>query len=197
MTGWAVPPARAQAATQQNWQRATGAALVLALHILLLLAALRAITPPGIVARAARELTFVLSPLRKPPPQTAIAPRTTPAPRALTLPLPAAPTPSIQPAAPDIKSLGQSLFGCALENLGNLSQEQRARCAGIAPSGGTAVAAPPSHVKDPELRAAEMDKKNTPMTVPCVTIQTQSLGPAYQQHILMVDPVCANEQLNR
>ncbi|HEX4270757.1 MAG TPA: hypothetical protein VHZ32_05200 [Rhizomicrobium sp.] len=190
-----APPLRAQAAAQQNWQRAGGATLVLLLHMLVLLAALRAITAPGIAPRREQELTFVLPTLRKLPPKTAIMPQTAPSPRAITLPPPPALPPPASPAAPDVRSLGRSLFGCAPENLGNLPSEQRARCSGIAPSDGMAVIAPRSHVKDPELRAAEMEKKNTPMTVPCVTIQTQSLGPAYQQHILMVDPVCAEQQL--
>jgi hypothetical protein len=198
MTGWVAPSARANAVAQQNWQRATGAALVLLLHALLLMAALRAITHPGTQVRAEHELLFVLPSLRKPPPRaTVTAPPAPPAPRGITLVLPVTPPPLATPT-PDIKGLGQNLFGCAPETLGNLSSEQRARCGGIVPGvEGLGLGQARSHVKDPELRAAEMEKMNTPMSVPCVTIQTQSLGPAYQQHILMVDPVCANEQLNR
>jgi hypothetical protein len=197
MTGWVAPPARAQAVAQQNWQRATGAALVLLLHALLLIVALRAITHPGTPLRAEHELLFVLPPLHQPAPRTTItAPPAPPAPRGIVLAPPILPPP-VAPA-PDIRGLGQNLFGCAPETLGNLSAEQRARCGGIAPgSEGLGIGEPRSHVKDAQLRAAEMEKKNTPTTVPCVTIQTQSLGPAYQQHILMVDPVCANGQLSR
>ncbi len=98
-----------------------------------------------------------------------------------------------------MESLGRSLFNCAPENLGLLSPEERARCggSGIAPDNGLAAAGPPSHVKNPELRAAEMEKKNTPMNVPCVTLQTRSLGPGFQDHVLMVDPVCAAKELNK
>jgi hypothetical protein len=33
--------------------------------------------------------------------------------------------------------------------------------------------------------------------VPCVTIQTQGLAPGYQQHILMVDPICAAKEQSK
>ncbi len=81
-------------------------------------------------------------------------------------PPPAAVTP------PSLSGIGQNLFGCAPENLGNLSPEQRAHCTnGLARPDDSAMIEPPSHVKDPPARrAAEMATKNRPGRIPCTYI---------------------------
>lgn len=194
------PFAPADAAPGRGWQRAGGGALVILLHLLLLLAALHAITQPPGRPRPQREMTLLLPRLPRSAPRTEALPPAAPSPRAITIPPPvvsAPPLPAAPPATADLKALGESLFGCAPENLGSLPAEERARCGnGIVPSDGTTVAEPRSHVKNPGLRAAEMEKKNTPMSVPCVSIQTRALG-NFQDHVLMVDPICAAKELNK
>ncbi|HEY4076605.1 MAG TPA: hypothetical protein VGM26_06690 [Rhizomicrobium sp.] len=105
--------------------------------------------------------------------------------------------PSLAPAvpAPDVRGLGQSLFGCAPETLANLSPEQRSHCTtGFAQPDDSAVVEPSSHVKDPSRRAAEMRTKNTPGRVPC-----SYLGEAPAPHgsttTVMADPVCVMDGL--
>jgi hypothetical protein len=176
--------------------------LVLLLHLLLLFAMLHAVLRPAMVRRQ-REITLTLPVLtqREPQAETAPAPNAAPSPRAITIPPPLfVPPPNAAPlATPDVKGLGHNLFGCAPETLADLPPELRARCpgTGIVPGDRLAVTEPRSHVKNPELRAAVLVKKNTPMTVPCVSIQTRALGNAYQDHILMVDPICTAKELRQ
>ena len=55
-----------------------------------------------------------------------------------------------------------------------------------------AVGEPPSLVKDPARRAAELADRNTPARVPCVTLTSRSLGFAGAQDTgVMTDPLCA------
>ena len=196
MTGLAVPFARDASSDVRQIsylaQRATGLVLVALLHLLLLLSLLTGLVQPVTRARLVRELTLVVPPLprAKPSPQAGIAtaPARRPAPPPLYV-LPQAP-PSSQ-AAPDIQSFGQSLFGCAPERYAEMTEDRRAHCPPqFAMPDPARLSDPPSQVKDPARRAAELAAKNTPGRIPCAVVM--------EQHTIYgtkaapgIDPICA------
>jgi hypothetical protein len=137
------------------------------------------------VKRRAQEITFFLPHLRdaaKPVPGPARA-------RPSRLPPPATP-PSILPplavppvAAPpesDLRAFGRQLFGCAPENRNTLTPDERARCSGFArvPRDRDRVGEPPSLVKDPARRAAELAARNTPARVALAGVCSGMSAPA-------------------
>jgi hypothetical protein len=151
--------------------------LVALLHALLLFALLHFLVQRQTAITTAPEhlLEMIISTARPPTPAPA-----TPAPK--RKPMPVVPTPggehsgvlpSLAPpvAPPDITGLGQALFGCAPENIPNLTPDQRAHCTNsFTRPDENAVIEPKSHVKDPARRAAEMATKNTPGRIPCVGV---------------------------
>lgn len=165
---------------------------MLLLHLLLLLGLLRAVTNPfKLQAVPAREMILRLMPRLHPlPPQAVMRAPSAPAQRRAVTP--PAPVLSPLPAAPDIRPLGNSLFGCAPETLADLPPDQRAACAGSvghAP-GDTELAMPKSHVKDPARRAAEMRTKNTPGRIPCAVLMNAPAPYGGKQIIPGADPFC-------
>ena len=181
--------------------RAVSLLLVALLHALLLFSILHfmVVTPKTVIARAPEHLLEMIIDTRpKPVPLTPAAPR--------AKPLPSRPSrggvtsgamPSYAPpvAPPDVTGLGQALFGCAPENLPNLTPDQRAHCTnGITRPDDSALAEPKSHVKDPMRREAEMRAKNTPGRVPC-TYVTSTNAPHGSAPAFMLDPVCALDGL--
>ena len=54
----------------------------------------------------------------------------------------------------------------------------------------TTITEPPSLVKDPARRAAELAARNTPPRVACTSIKTRALGPTAQDQVFLVDPLC-------
>lgn len=188
-----MPPSRDRS------HRTFSALLVLLLHAFLLVALTRFLVKPPAAFRQAPEtrlLEMIIStarppkplpetspqpadPVRAPAPPTAIAPNEAPA---FTLPVPGAP--------PDLKGFGEALAGCAPENLGNLSPDQRAHCTGgFTRPDDTAVIEPKSHVKDPERRSAEMRAKNGLPRVPCTSIVDAPVSGGTVA-VPMVDPIC-------
>jgi hypothetical protein len=178
-------------------RRAVSATLVLLLHLLLLAALLRSVIHPSPPA-AIREIFFQLAPRSErasplPPP---------PLPALLVPPrggVTSGAMPSPAPAAPDIRGLGQSLFGCAPETLGNLTPEQRSHCTtGFARPDGNAVAAPSSHVKNAARWEGELKARNTPGRIPCtyvaVTPVTQSAGGT---KVPMAEFVCLHKLMSQ
>jgi len=92
-----------------------------------------------------------------------------------------------------IRGLGQALLGCAPENLSNLTPEQRSHCpGGFSRPDDSAVTEPPSHVKDPVRRAAEMRARNTPLRIPCTSVIDAPVGGGTAA-VPMVNPVCMVE----
>lgn len=176
-------------------RRLTGAALVLLLHLVLLLALLRGVINPPRPRLVPRETILRFLPVPRMPLPTARAPAARqPVPR--SLPVPEVTVPSPLPA-PVLRNLGQSLFGCAPENLGNLSAEERARCSGMvgrAP-GDSDVAMPRSHVKDPARRAAEMRAKNTQGHLPCAMLMNAPAPYGGTQIVPGFNPGCAVDRL--
>jgi hypothetical protein len=193
LTGFAAP--HTNVLRPSNRRRVAGALLVVLLHFLLLLAVLHAvIRRPSLPLRG--ELVFVLPHLLQPA-RTTRAPLPPRPPARMTLPLHALPPvipslPAVAPsrlaapqAQPDLRGLGQSLFGCAPENLATLTPQQQMRCgSAFAPPDQTQeLIHPHSNVSDPDLRAVEMAKKNTPAHVPCTSIASQG-APASSRQVL-------------
>jgi hypothetical protein len=170
--------------------------LVALLHALLFFAILHfmVVTPKAIVVTAPEHLLeMIIITAKKPAPVSLTAPRSR---RASTLPRRGGVTsgamPSFAPPVvpPDVTGLGQALFGCAPENLPNLTPDQRAHCTnGFVRPDDNALIEPKSHVKDPLRREAEMRAKNAPGRVPC-TYVTSTPAPHGSAAAPMVDPIC-------
>jgi len=181
--------------------RALSLLLVALLHALLLFAILRfmvVIPKPASVAAPAQLLEMIINTTKKPAPVKSTAPRSRLAP---SRPRPGGVTsgqmPSYAPpvAPPDLTGLGQALFGCAPENLTNLTPDQRAHCTnGFTRPDDNALVEPNSHVKDPLRREAEMRAKNTPGRVPCTGVAKVS-GLAGSTAAFTLDPVCVLDGL--
>jgi hypothetical protein len=177
---------------QSQSQRAISALLVLLLHALLLFAFLQFLVKPQSagISRPERLLELMISMPRAPAPPA--APRGQRAPvrvqpdgeRSGAMPSLAPPVPT-----PDIRGLGQALLGCAPENLSNLTVEQRSHCPGFSRPDDSAVLEPPSHVKDPVRRAAEMKARNAPLRVPCTSVIDAPVGGGTAA-VPMADPFC-------
>jgi hypothetical protein len=176
-------------------QRAVSFLLVLLLHALLLFAVLHfMVNPQTAVLRNSRPLLEMIINTARPPIPVPAAQRRSPtaSPRQQgSAHSGAMPTFTPPAAEPDIKGLGQSLFGCAPENLPNLTPDQRGHCTNeFTRPNDDAVTEPPSHVKDPLRRAAEVRAKNTTSRVPCTTITEVPAGGG-NVAAPVVDPLCA------
>jgi hypothetical protein len=185
-------------ATSQS-QRAISALLVLLLHALLLFAFLQfLVRPQGAgIRNPERLLELMISmPRVTPPPAPPAAPARQRAPvRAQPGGEHAGAMPSLAPPVetPDIRGLGQALLGCAPENLVNLTAEQKAHChSGFSRPDESAVVEPPSHVKDPLRRAAEMKARSAPLRIPCTSVIDAPVGGGTAA-VPMLDPSCAVE----
>jgi hypothetical protein len=179
-------------------QRMCSFLLVLLLHALLLFALLHFLVQrqAPIAAQSEHLLEMIISTARPPVPVATpkAAPKRKPVP---VLTNPGGETsgamPSLAPpvAPPDITGLGQALFGCAPENIPNLTPDQRAHCTnGFTRPDQDAVIEPPSHVKDPARRAAEMRARNTPGRIPCTSLTEVQISPAGSTLVPMADPGC-------
>jgi hypothetical protein len=162
----AVPPYRAAATL-----------LVLVLHAILIAAFLRMTiaSPPADVPMREMVLWFVPAPHPKPPvpkerANTSVRHRTVSSPRFPEYPaITAPPPPAI--SAPGLEGLHAFLFNCALENLANLTPEQRAQCAGTVPKSNDSVdyADHTNRSKDAQLWARRRARKNGPLLLPCAS----------------------------
>jgi hypothetical protein len=175
-------------------QRAISALLVLLLHALLLFAFLQFLVKPQSagISHPERLLELMISMPRAPAPPPPAPPRGQRAPvrvqpggeRSGAMPSLAPPVPT-----PDIRGLGQALLGCAPENLSNLIVEQRSHCPGFSRPDDSAVLEPPSHVRDPVRRAAEMKARNALLRVPCTSVIDAPVGGG-SVAVPMADPFC-------
>lgn len=144
------------------------------------------------------EVTFFLSRLReavKPVPAARggrVLPTPSFAPPPPTAPPVLVPPATTPPPATDLQSFGNQLFGCAPENLNNLTPEQRAHCSRFAalPRDKDAVTEPRSQVKDLPRRQAELAARNAPARVPCIGFRTQALAGGGQDIGGIVDTLC-------
>ena len=140
------------------------------------------------------EITFFIPRLRDVVKPASSARRGKPSPASPLAVPPIIPPVALPPPPPatDLRAFGDALFGCATENLNNLTPEQRAHCSGFAalPRDRDGVAEPRSLVKDLPRRQAELAARNTPARVPCTSLRSKSLGPGFQDTGAMVDPLC-------
>jgi hypothetical protein len=145
-----------------------------------------------------RGWIMLLPKLPAPPPEK-IAPRIKA--RPFEAPLPTVNIPRTEPAPPAavLKSLGSELFGCAPENIGNLSPEEQAKCGdfGLSPPDRTTVAALRSHVLDSARREGELAARKAPARVDCTRTVTRVIMNIAQDNGVMVDTKCALGQIRR
>jgi hypothetical protein len=145
--------------------------------------------------KLSHEIIFFLPRLREVAKPASGSKRSRPLPSRTTQPLAAPPVvlpPVATPPAVDLRAFGNALFGCAPENLNNLTAEQRAHCSGFAalPRDKDAMTESRSLVKDLPRRQAELAARNRPARVPCVSFRTQALAAGHQDTGGMVDPLC-------
>ena len=164
-------------------RRAAIAALVLAIHAMLIALLLRATfsTEPLHTTAHERIYWLMLHPRPKPVPQIQALPRATPsrarAPRKQRIPV----LPNV-PAAPPtngetLQGLHLDLFGCSPENLANLSPEERAHCATTLkrPNDNSVdFADHTNRSHDAALWARRLAKKQNPLLLPCMSPQMAS-----------------------
>lgn len=181
--------------------RAVSAGLVLLLHILVLavlLSSKHKLHEDNPRETILRLLPFLRSaPTEEAPsvPRPSVAPIRKPVP--IIVPDVVVPAPS----TPDATVLAPALNGCALENLDNLSPEQREKCVtyqndvvGAARNAKDHSALnKPTQSKSAETWAQAIVKRNTPAKVDCASIDTPQYG--IQDNMkttrLMVDLTCA------
>ena len=186
-------------------QRALSLLLVALLHAALLFAVLHflVMTPKrGIASAPEHLLEMIINTAKKPVPIIIPAGRARPTPaRPTTGGETSGAMPSYAPpvAPPDITGLGQAIFGCAPENIPNLTPDQRAHCAnamgGFIRPDEHALTEPKSHVQDPARREAEMRAKNGQARVPCTSFTEVQTSPGGSTMVPMLDPVCAADGL--
>jgi hypothetical protein len=171
-------------------RRLMGIGGVVLVHLLLIGVILSGLPKSMSAPRMAREMFLSLMPKPEPQPQKRALPRDTVIRR--TMRAPAYFPQIVSPRAPAVEKLSIPLFVCAPENLGNLSPEDQAKCAGrgITPPDGASVALR-SHVRDPARRAEELAGRRAPARVSCTRTETQVIQNVVQQHSLIVDPLCA------
>jgi hypothetical protein len=196
MTGWTGPRART-VDERRTAQRALGLALVALLHLLLLMALLQAVIHPSRPVAAAREIFLRFIP-RPPQPPVVV-----PVPKAVAIPpRGGAPLRAIVPLAPvtpapDLRGLGQSLFGCSPESLASASPQERSHClSGLARPGDGAV--PHDHTKDSERWANAIKERNAPPgQIPCTYIaETPVTAGVGGYKVPMVEMVCLHKLLS-
>jgi hypothetical protein len=171
-------------------RRIAVAALVLALHAVLIALLLRATlsnAPPQSSSR--EQLTWLA--LRAPPVVQAPPKVETPtvhARHARVRTLSRAHAPSVpdyrsitfppESTGADLKGLHQFLFDCALDNQANLTAEQRTQCAQVAktPDDSVDYADHTNRSKGAARWARARDRKNQPLLLPCASPQSAGIG---------------------
>jgi len=170
--------------------------LVALLHALILFAVLHFMVTaprPAIATAPEQLLETIINTASKPVPMMPAPPPPRPAPASpRRAGVTSGPMPSYaQPVAPpDLRGFGQALFGCAPENLTNLTPDQRAHCPNVFTRPDEhALVEPKSQVQDPARRAAEMRAQNTPGRVPC-TYVSNAPAPHGSAPAAMFNPIC-------
>jgi hypothetical protein len=135
-------------------------------------------------------------PARNPPVQSGAPPLSTP-------PLATAPPPETQvpePQAPSaqalLTALGRALT-CEPDADGRASPLLSCRGVRMRARNDMAALAPSLPVHREAELAAERARANTPARVPCVSMQTTNMGFGQREHAVMVNPLCALEELIR
>jgi len=195
MTGWTGPLARS-IDERRVTQRAFGLALVALLHLLLLLALLQSVIHP-IQPKAAREIFLRFVPRPHPKPEEVPGPTIALPPlRGGTPPTIVSPPVTTAPA-PDLRGLGQNLFGCSPESLATALPETRSAC--LNGFDRRTVTAPVDHSKNPDRWANAIRERNAPPgRIPCTYIAETPViaGGAGGYKVPMVEMVCLHKLLS-
>lgn len=151
-------------------ERAATATAALLLQLFFILLFTHFLLTPQAQKERAREMLLLLQPSRRPQPEPAPVPqlpsRPTSVPQAIVPPpLPNPGIVGVKPEAPSgLEALGRALSGCAPEQMGNLSPQDRAKCPpqGISPPtpDQDLVEQPRSHAKDEALWAEEKAERD-------------------------------------
>jgi hypothetical protein len=174
-----------------------GAALVALVHVVLLGIVMISMPRTIFGLPSPREIYYVFRPQArpKPLPRLVVAPPPSQARPPLFRYAPTPPPQAVITAPPGTNGLQLSLFGCAPENLANLTPEQRERC-GTSLAMSSFSSAIPGTVRSLSLDAgrwrAAVTARNTPIAVPCtgttnVTINSVTME---SRPAVMVDPLC-------
>ncbi|HVV64968.1 MAG TPA: hypothetical protein VHC42_05835 [Rhizomicrobium sp.] len=171
--------------------RMAGVCAVILVHALLIAFVLSGLPKLVAVPRGPHELIMML--VSKPAPQkasrkTVSRPKV---PSSISHSPYSAPKTMHEPSAPNTLAIPE--LGCAPENLGKLSAEEQAKCGdfGVSPPDKTAIAGFRSHVRDPELHAAELAARKAPARVDCTRTVTRVIMNIAQDNGVMVDTRCA------
>lgn len=179
-------------------RRWIGAAVVLAVHTVLIGFVMTSMPRTIALLPSSREIYYVFHPRPAVRPLPKLIPAPAP-PSQVRVPVfryaPSPPPQAVITAPPGVNGLQLSLFGCAPENLANLTPEQRARCtSSLAMSGFTSTI--PGTVKelslDPGRWRAAITARNTPLEVPCTHLEEVTNGTIGGGHstAVFVDPQC-------
>jgi hypothetical protein len=162
---------------EMPWRKVFGAAAVILLHVAIISVLLRATIIQRIFGPAPRETVLFLPP----PPKPEVTPVELPAPRvAPVIRLPdyrgfALPQTDNERARAG-SALGFQLFDCRIENLSNLTEDQRALCAqsstGLKPNDSVDFADHTNRARDAVRWAREKERKNQPGLLPCASSQS-------------------------
>jgi hypothetical protein len=174
--------------------RMVGAALVVLLHVALLAALMEGRLKSG-VAPQPETILFLAPPSRAVPP-----PRIIPTDRSVRSARRPQVVPDYRPAnaapaPPDIRALGQALFGCDLENLNALSGERKSQCEKYRNAIGARVAHGEPNLLERPFSAGDVAwaesiiRRNTPVRVDCTHVDTQ-VQDRMQTTTAMVDIPC-------
>jgi hypothetical protein len=178
-----------------------GAALVLALHFTIISLLVQSLETPISMAPAQQEILLNFRPVVKPKLEPRIK-KSAKGPTHAQRPSISFPThapPAALGAAPSASdSLNLSLFGCAPENLSNLTEEERAHCS-EAPNAASLESSIPGSTPERAVQAgrwaSSSAREHAPMRVPCVGLgQTAGGGPGRSATVGMVDFTCLYRQ---
>lgn len=196
-----------RALSSPGWkERLPGAVIALGLQAGLFALLLHAFPRVRRTPEILTERIFYLPRILPPPPPVIDArrpPRPTTAPSAapgLPAPeIPSAPPPYTQ-AAPGNPSLLRAFgraVGCERDDQGRPSPFGSCRGVRPAPRSELAALAPERPVKREAELAAERARADTPLRVPCVSMQNNNLGFGLEEKVAMVDPLCALDELRK
>ena len=168
--GWAESPVRSLD-ERRIAQRAIGLSLVALLHLLLLAALLQTVIHP-VTPKAVREIIFHLMPQARRAPPPPPVPEIRARPRAAAPPVIAPPPVAPPNAVPDLRGLGQNLFGCTPDSMATMTPEARSQCLiGLASRHDGPIGVPREHAKDPQRWANAVKERNAPLgQIPCTYV---------------------------
>jgi len=180
----------------ERGNRVAGVGAAIVVHVLLIAFVLSGLPRFGDIPVRPHETIILLMPI----PAPVKVPQKTPARPTEIIPMVRFPDSA---SAPTITTAPQQLviptLRCAPENLSNLSPEEQAKCGsfGLSVPDKNAVIALRSHVKDLEMRAAELSARRAPTRVDCTRTTSRVIANIAQDNGVMIDSACVLGQLKR